>query len=231
MDPSYPNPHPSTSYSNPPSFDDSSNPDFLHSSLLFKSKKLTQSMLKTPNEIIPGLKPSDPNIYEKYESFLNDIDNHEYSVRHQLIFEDKEREIEEILKDNTLQLSEEAKENLYQSLIEIYNQGQEFKQYLSPAHEDLSVSRSMMKNSSDDIAKLLKRSRLELSRIERLLPIYARKSDLIDKIANNKTLLITGENACGKTTQIPQYLLEVPNLQGSIACIQPNRSLAISVAN
>ena len=40
-----------------------------------------------------------------------------------------------------------------------------------------------------------------------------------------------GETGCGKTTQIPQYIHEFqPQMKGMIACTQPRRVAAITVA-
>lgn len=44
-----------------------------------------------------------------------------------------------------------------------------------------------------------------------------------------KTLIVIGETGSGKTTQIPQYLLQVPG-QDAIAVTQPRRVAAISIS-
>lgn len=50
-----------------------------------------------------------------------------------------------------------------------------------------------------------------------------------------QVLVISGETGCGKTTQLPQYILEeeISSLRGAhcnIVCTQPRRISAISVA-
>ena len=56
---------------------------------------------------------------------------------------------------------------------------------------------------------------------------------LLDAIAANQVVLIAGETGCGKTTQVPQYLLEESLAAGAhcrIMCSQPRRLSAVSVA-
>ncbi|PRD32956.1 UNVERIFIED_CONTAM: pre-mRNA-splicing factor ATP-dependent RNA helicase DEAH9 [Trichonephila clavipes] len=40
------------------------------------------------------------------------------------------------------------------------------------------------------------------------LPIFKAKCEIIEAVRQNKTSIFVGETGCGKTTQIPQYLLE-----------------------
>ncbi len=65
------------------------------------------------------------------------------------------------------------------------------------------------------------------------LPVYQFKDDLIKKIMENQCVVVEGETGSGKTTQIPQFLLNA-NLakQGEtcIACTQPRRVAATSIA-
>jgi len=43
------------------------------------------------------------------------------------------------------------------------------------------------------------------------LPIYRLKNELISAIANNQILVVIGETGSGKTTQLPQYMVEMMN--------------------
>ena len=67
------------------------------------------------------------------------------------------------------------------------------------------------------------------------LPVFKYSNQLLNLIKNNQVVVITGETGCGKTTQIPQYILNDAlkrNEQSCcrIVCTQPRRISAISVA-
>lgn len=65
------------------------------------------------------------------------------------------------------------------------------------------------------------------------LPVYQFKDELIDTVQNNQFVVIEGETGSGKTTQIPQFLVNagmiVPG-QTAVACTQPRRVAATSIA-
>ncbi len=70
-----------------------------------------------------------------------------------------------------------------------------------------------------------------LDKFRRSLPVYAKRDDIISTICSKQVTIIVGETGSGKTTQIPQYLLESGNLDGSkqILVTQPRRVAAISI--
>ncbi|RIA96030.1 P-loop containing nucleoside triphosphate hydrolase protein [Glomus cerebriforme] len=63
------------------------------------------------------------------------------------------------------------------------------------------------------------------------LPIFQFRKDIIDAIKNQNLLIIIGETGSGKTTQIPQYILESFEDCRLIGVTQPRRIAAITVAN
>ncbi|KAJ4775920.1 RNA helicase-like [Rhynchospora pubera] len=63
------------------------------------------------------------------------------------------------------------------------------------------------------------------------LPIYPYRDELLQAVKDHQVIIIVGETGSGKTTQIPQYLHEAGyTKQGMVACTQPRRVAAMSVA-
>lgn len=69
----------------------------------------------------------------------------------------------------------------------------------------------------------------------RSLPAYKERDILLKAISKNQVVVISGETGCGKTTQVPQYILEseIEAARGAscnIICTQPRRISAMSVS-
>ncbi|KAJ3331003.1 hypothetical protein HDU76_004307 [Blyttiomyces sp. JEL0837] len=67
----------------------------------------------------------------------------------------------------------------------------------------------------------------------RSLPVHKQRDEFLELVQNNQILILVGETGSGKTTQIPQFMLydEQPQNKGQqIACTQPRRVAAMSVA-
>eukprot|EP00979_Chaetoceros_neogracilis_P008534 scaffold1897_cov236-Chaetoceros_neogracile.AAC.14 len=65
------------------------------------------------------------------------------------------------------------------------------------------------------------------------LPVYQFKDRLLDAVSKNQIVVVEGETGSGKTTQIPQFLVEAGYAeQGTslVACTQPRRVAATSIA-
>ncbi|KAJ4831890.1 hypothetical protein Tsubulata_022306 [Turnera subulata] len=75
----------------------------------------------------------------------------------------------------------------------------------------------------------------EMQSFREKLPAFKVKAEFLNAVAANQILVISGETGCGKTTQLPQYILEeeISHIRGAdcnIICTQPRRISAISVA-
>lgn len=69
------------------------------------------------------------------------------------------------------------------------------------------------------------------------LPILAMEQEIMETLAEHDVALLCGETGCGKTTQVPQFLLEAgfgcpdfPERSGLVGVCQPRRVAAVSTA-
>lgn len=72
-----------------------------------------------------------------------------------------------------------------------------------------------------------------IEKSRRNLPIFEHKENIIETIDRNRVTLIHGSTGSGKTTQIPQYIMDLAakrNEPCKILCTQPRRISAISSA-
>ena len=61
------------------------------------------------------------------------------------------------------------------------------------------------------------------------LPIYQFKDEIIQKIKDNRVIIISGNTGCGKSTQVPQYIFNLDK-NNTILMTQPRRIAAVSIA-
>ena len=79
----------------------------------------------------------------------------------------------------------------------------------------------------------LKQRAHKLLDIRKTLPVYQNKDEIIQYLTSNQVTVLIGETGSGKSTQIPQFLLnyfQEHKLRGSIAVTQPRRVAAINLA-
>ncbi|XP_058221147.1 probable pre-mRNA-splicing factor ATP-dependent RNA helicase DEAH2 isoform X1 [Rhododendron vialii] len=78
---------------------------------------------------------------------------------------------------------------------------------------------------------------LEILEKRKTLPVWHQKVEFLQALKANQTLILVGETGSGKTTQIPQFVLEAVELEipdkhrkFMVACTQPRRVAAMSVS-
>ncbi|XP_078411092.1 putative ATP-dependent RNA helicase DHX35 isoform X2 [Cetorhinus maximus] len=73
---------------------------------------------------------------------------------------------------------------------------------------------------------------LSIEQQRQKLPIFKHRNHILYLVENYQTVVIVGETGCGKSTQIPQYLLEAGwTAEGRVIGVtQPRRVAAVSVA-
>ncbi|KAL3867100.1 hypothetical protein ACJMK2_044331 [Sinanodonta woodiana] len=78
-----------------------------------------------------------------------------------------------------------------------------------------------------------KRGDSELLAFRESLPITRYSRDILQAINNNQVVLVSGETGSGKTTQVPQMILDDCHVRGQpcrIICTQPRRLAALSMS-
>lgn len=66
------------------------------------------------------------------------------------------------------------------------------------------------------------------------LPIFVHRAEILDAINKNPVVVISGETGSGKTTQVPQYIMEECMEKDKVCriiCTQPRRLAATSIAD
>ena len=71
----------------------------------------------------------------------------------------------------------------------------------------------------------------ECNRLQAALPIYARRSEIIETILSHQVTILVGETGSGKSTQVVQYLYDAGVADsGLVVCTQPRKVAAITLA-
>lgn len=68
----------------------------------------------------------------------------------------------------------------------------------------------------------------KLRRDQKSLPIFQYRDRIVELVRQNPVVVVAGDTGCGKSTQVPQYLLNSGFSQ--VACTQPRRIACISLA-
>ncbi|RVE42597.1 hypothetical protein evm_012766 [Chilo suppressalis] len=73
----------------------------------------------------------------------------------------------------------------------------------------------------------------DLIKFREKLPVYEQRQELLNAITHNQVIIVAGATGCGKTTQLPQLVLEhcqEQRVPARVYCTQPRRISAVSVA-
>lgn len=72
--------------------------------------------------------------------------------------------------------------------------------------------------------------KIKLLESRKQLPIWSQSKKIRAALRDNDVLVLSGETGSGKSTQVPQFILESPWCSGKIAVTQPRRVAAITLA-
>ena len=92
----------------------------------------------------------------------------------------------------------------------------------------LNLKKQLEQSAAEKLARQRKKPRLFYPPE---LPIIRHRQEIVQAIKDNRVIIVSGETGCGKSTQLPKMCLEAgQGLAGKIACTQPRRLAAITIA-
>ncbi|KAG7665657.1 prh1 [[Candida] subhashii] len=105
------------------------------------------------------------------------------------------------------------------------------KEDTNPDSDDDPYTNTKFTIPSDHQSQALSQRATELLEIRKSLPIYQHRSKITQYINNNQVTIIIGETGSGKSTQIPQFLMDSLKPGQMIGVTQPRRVAAASLAS
>ncbi|XP_031838803.1 3'-5' RNA helicase YTHDC2 [Nomia melanderi] len=105
-----------------------------------------------------------------------------------------------------------------------------------PLNADVSLNTNTtamgrLNNSVSQVPQL--KTNFDVLNFRKSLPIFSVREDILNALNTNEVVIIGGETGSGKTTQVPQFILEHCQQRHEpcrIICTQPRRLSAVSVA-
>eukprot|EP01122_Echinamoeba_exundans_P000205 TRINITY_DN10180_c0_g1_i1.p1 TRINITY_DN10180_c0_g1~~TRINITY_DN10180_c0_g1_i1.p1 ORF type:complete len:914 (+),score=96.79 TRINITY_DN10180_c0_g1_i1:460-3201(+) len=98
-----------------------------------------------------------------------------------------------------------------------------------PLHRLVPKSIGNEKSKMKNVGKSLSQQQRDQKRLQAALPILSAKDEFIERLREDKFIVVKAETGSGKTTQLPQYAAEEFQT-GLIVCTQPRAIAAISIA-
>ena len=99
---------------------------------------------------------------------------------------------------------------------------------LSLTEEKVATFRCILLHYLDFLQKQKFARLVKVKRDQQNLPIYEHRQEIVDAVARHQVVVVAGDTGCGKSTQVPQYLLSAGYTH--IACTQPRRIACISLS-
>lgn len=113
-------------------------------------------------------------------------------------------------------------------LVELLSSSLPRKNPARAAEVLLRLKQRLLKSAEEKRARHRKKPRLSYPRE---LPITRYRQEIVRAIKDNRVIIVSGETGCGKSTQLPKMCLEAGGgLAGKIACTQPRRIAAMTIA-
>ena len=100
---------------------------------------------------------------------------------------------------------------------------------ISTPEKVANVNRRKRQHANAQKRKLADSNYRTMQTVRSKLPAFAHQEEIVKTIADNRVTIVSGETGSGKTTQVPQFVLDA-NPTASVVVTQPRRISAISVA-
>lgn len=97
-----------------------------------------------------------------------------------------------------------------------------------PGNQEISDCRVALLHFLDFTQRQSFTKLAKLRRDQKNLPIFQYRDKIVDLIRLHPVVVVAGDTGCGKSTQVPQYLLSAGF--SHVACTQPRRIACISLA-
>ncbi|KAG7471156.1 hypothetical protein MATL_G00121320 [Megalops atlanticus] len=102
------------------------------------------------------------------------------------------------------------------------------RQTSGPGREEIATCRLALLHFLDFTQRQSFGKLAKLQREQRSLPIFQYRERIVELVRTHPVVVVAGDTGCGKSTQVPQYLLS--SGFSNIACTQPRRIACISLA-
>ncbi len=98
----------------------------------------------------------------------------------------------------------------------------------SDAVEKLAVAKLALEHFCDFAQKKQAKQREQIDRDRSLLPIASFQARIVSAVRDSQVVVLAGDTGCGKSTQVPQYLLQAGC--DRVVVTQPRRISAVSLS-
>lgn len=113
--------------------------------------------------------------------------------------------------------------------------------YMSAVDKRITRDADFIRKINDELSNRFIEKRksskyLSMQSFRRSLPAFGKMNEIIEAVRNNQVVIISGETGCGKSTQVPQFLLDnwlINRREGDhfdMICTQPRKISAIGVS-
>ncbi|XP_058802903.1 3'-5' RNA helicase YTHDC2-like [Phymastichus coffea] len=142
--------------------------------------------------------------------------------------------------DAVIKLQKLSRQSIYNLIKQFPLDSKERRDLLPPSEKekvlDTEVTTNIkamgrLNNSIPQVPQL--KTNYELLNFRNSLTIMTTRDEILRMLANNQVAIVLGETGCGKTTQVPQFILEDCQQKHKpcrIICTEPRRLSAVTVA-